>query len=350
MLVMPLRMLGMWIGQAQRATAAGERIFELLDEPEEIADQPERAAAARPGPGPSRSEGVDVRLRAGPPGPRGHRARDRSPAKRSRLIGRTGSGKTTLAALVPRFYDATAGRVLVDGTDVRDLERRSLRREIGVISQDPFLFSASIRDNIAFGMPDAPARRRRGRRAGRASARVHPRAPAGLRHGRGRARDHALGRAAAAHRHRPRAPHRPADPRPRRRDRVGGRDDRGSDPGGPARGHAGPDDDHHRPPPVHDRARRRDRRARSRADRRAGDAGRAPRGERALPRDPRARAPPAGGRADEGVAAPGLCYERRSPPSTGTLSTRSRVPPVPLPGLRWQRVVGWGAPDEGAGR
>jgi ATP-binding cassette subfamily B protein len=72
------------------------------------------------------------------------------------LIGPTGSGKTTLATLVPRFYDTTAGRVLVDGADVRDLARRSLRREIGVISQDPFLFSASIRDNIALGMPDAP--------------------------------------------------------------------------------------------------------------------------------------------------------------------------------------------------
>jgi ATP-binding cassette subfamily B protein len=72
------------------------------------------------------------------------------------LIGRTGSGKTTLAALVPRFYEVTAGRVLVDGVDVRDVRRRSLRREIGVISQDPFLFSASVRDNIAFGLPDAP--------------------------------------------------------------------------------------------------------------------------------------------------------------------------------------------------
>jgi ATP-binding cassette subfamily B protein len=79
-----------------------------------------------------------------------------APGRTVALIGRTGSGKTTLAALVPRFYEATAGRVLVDGIDVRDLERRSLRREIGVISQDPFLFSASIRDNIAFGMPDAP--------------------------------------------------------------------------------------------------------------------------------------------------------------------------------------------------
>ena len=154
MLVMPLRMLGMWIGQAQRATAAGERIFELLDEPEEIADRPD-AQTLPPGPGevefrgvdfayePSRSilQGIDLIVPAG---------------RTVALIGRTGSGKTTLAALVPRFYEATTGRVLVDGVDVRDLKRRSLRREVGVISQDPFLFSASIRDNIAFGMPDAP--------------------------------------------------------------------------------------------------------------------------------------------------------------------------------------------------
>jgi ATP-binding cassette subfamily B protein len=72
------------------------------------------------------------------------------------LIGHTGSGKTTLASLVPRFYDVQSGRVLVDGVDVRELDRRSLRRTIGVISQDPFLFSASVRDNIAFGIPDAP--------------------------------------------------------------------------------------------------------------------------------------------------------------------------------------------------
>ena len=78
------------------------------------------------------------------------------PGQTLALIGRTGSGKTTLASLVPRFYEATAGRVLVDGVDVRDLERRTLRREIGVIAQDPFLFSASVRDNIAFGVPDAP--------------------------------------------------------------------------------------------------------------------------------------------------------------------------------------------------
>jgi ABC-type multidrug transport system fused ATPase/permease subunit len=154
MLVMPLRMLGMWVGQAQRATAAGERIFDILDEPEEIADRPDARPLA-PGPGEVRFEAVRFAYAEGKPV-----LEDVDlvvPAGRTvALIGRTGSGKTTLAALVPRFYEASGGRVLVDGVDVRDLQRRSLRREIGVISQDPFLFSASIRDNIAFGMPDAP--------------------------------------------------------------------------------------------------------------------------------------------------------------------------------------------------
>ncbi len=154
MLVMPLRMLGMWVGQAQRATAAGERIFEILDEPEEIADAP-GARPLPPGPGALVFEDVDFGYEPGRPVLEGVDL-EIAPGRTVALIGRTGSGKTTLAALVPRFYDATAGRVLVDGVDVRDLERRSLRREIGVISQDPFLFSASIRDNIAFGMPDAP--------------------------------------------------------------------------------------------------------------------------------------------------------------------------------------------------
>src|SRR5207302_8387359 len=70
------------------------------------------------------------------------------------LIGHAGSGKSTLPSLVPRFYDVTAGRVTVDGLDVRDTELTSLRRAIGVISQDPFLFSATVRENIAFGAGD----------------------------------------------------------------------------------------------------------------------------------------------------------------------------------------------------
>ncbi len=154
MLVMPLRMLGMWIGQAQRAIAAGQRIFEILDEPEDVADPPD-AVMLPAGAGSVVLEDVsfgydDERLVLGGV------SLDIPAGRTIALIGRTGSGKTTLATLVPRFYDVLGGRVLVDGVDVRHLVRRSLRREIGVIAQDPFLFSTSIRDNIALGMPDAP--------------------------------------------------------------------------------------------------------------------------------------------------------------------------------------------------
>jgi ABC-type multidrug transport system fused ATPase/permease subunit len=152
LLVMPLRSLGMWIGQAQRATASGERIFQVIDEPEEIADK--RAAVGLPSgdgairfqdvsfsylPGRPVLEHVDLALDAG---------------TTLALIGHTGSGKTTLASLVPRFYDVDSGRVVVDGVDVRDITLTSLRREIGVIPQDPFLFSTTVRENIAFGRPE----------------------------------------------------------------------------------------------------------------------------------------------------------------------------------------------------
>jgi ABC-type multidrug transport system fused ATPase/permease subunit len=154
MLVMPLRMLGMWVGQAVRAIASGERIFEVLDEPQEIADRP-GAKPLSPGPGAISFEDVSFEYEPGRPV---LKEVDLvvEPGRTIALIGRTGSGKTTLASLIPRFYDATTGHVRVDGIDVRALERRSLRREIGVIAQDPFLFSASVRDNIAFGVPDAP--------------------------------------------------------------------------------------------------------------------------------------------------------------------------------------------------
>jgi ABC-type multidrug transport system fused ATPase/permease subunit len=151
MLIMPLRMLGMWIGQAQRATASGERIFQVLDEPEEVTDRPD-AIDLPDGPGHVRFErvsfgydpkrlvldGIDLEIR---------------PGRTVALIGHTGSGKTTVASLAPRFYDVTEGRVAIDGHDVRDVTLTSLRSEIGVVSQDPFLFSATVRENIAFGAP-----------------------------------------------------------------------------------------------------------------------------------------------------------------------------------------------------
>jgi ABC-type multidrug transport system fused ATPase/permease subunit len=153
MLIMPLRMLGMWIGQSQRATASGERIFQILDEPEEIADRP-GALELPAGDGhvifdqvgfgydPKRPVLACIDL-------------DIEPGRNVAVIGHTGSGKTTLTALVPRFYDVTSGRVRVDGADVREVKLTSLRRAIAVISQDPFLFSTTVRENIAFGAPDA---------------------------------------------------------------------------------------------------------------------------------------------------------------------------------------------------
>jgi ABC-type multidrug transport system fused ATPase/permease subunit len=152
MLIMPLRSLGMWIGQAQRATASGERIFQVMDEPEEIADHPE-AVELPEGAGDLRFEGVGFDYMEGRPMLQDIDL-DVAAGKTIALIGHTGSGKTTLTSLVPRFYDVTSGRVTLDGADVRDVKLNSLRHAIGVISQDPFLFSATVRENIMFGAPD----------------------------------------------------------------------------------------------------------------------------------------------------------------------------------------------------
>ena len=151
MLIMPLRSLGMWIGQAQRATASGERIFQVMDEPEEIADRPD-AGELPAGGGDLRFEGVGFEYMEGRPVLQSIDL-EVAAGKTIALIGHTGSGKTTLTSLVPRFYDVTSGRVTLDGVDVRDVKLNSLRHAIGVISQDPFLFSATVRENIMFGAP-----------------------------------------------------------------------------------------------------------------------------------------------------------------------------------------------------
>jgi ABC-type multidrug transport system fused ATPase/permease subunit len=152
LLVMPLRSLGMWVGQAQRATASGERIFQILDEPEDVADRT-KAVELPSGDGAIRFEDVSFSYFPGRPVLE-HLDLDIAAGTTVALIGHTGSGKTTVSSLVPRFYDVDSGRMLVDGVDVRDVKLASLRREIGVIPQDPFLFSTTVRDNIAFGLPD----------------------------------------------------------------------------------------------------------------------------------------------------------------------------------------------------
>jgi ABC-type multidrug transport system fused ATPase/permease subunit len=153
LLVMPLRMLGMWIGQMQRAAASGERIFEVIDEPEDVTEKP-AAIELPPGDGRVHFERVSFEYAPGRPVLK-EIDLALEPGRNVALIGHTGSGKTTLVSLVPRFYDVTAGRVVVDGADVRDVKLASLRRAIGIVAQDPFLFSATVRENIAFGAPDA---------------------------------------------------------------------------------------------------------------------------------------------------------------------------------------------------
>jgi len=150
----PLGQLGFIISQMSQAAASANRIFEILDAPNEVTDKPD----AIPLP-PIRGEVVfdhvsfryfgsselvldDVSFRA-------------EPGQTVAILGATGSGKSSIINLIPRFYDVTSGRVLIDGYDVRDVTIESLRRQIGIVLQETNLFTGTIRDNIAFGRPDA---------------------------------------------------------------------------------------------------------------------------------------------------------------------------------------------------
>jgi ABC-type multidrug transport system fused ATPase/permease subunit len=154
MLLSPMRTLGVSLGMAQRATASGARLFELLDRPAEIVTSP----AARPlaeGSGEVRFEGVSLVYE----GAQQPALRDVDLTVRAgstvALVGATAAGKTTLISLIPRLYDPTAGRVLVDGQDVRDVELASLRAAVAIVDDNPFLFSASVAENIAYARADA---------------------------------------------------------------------------------------------------------------------------------------------------------------------------------------------------
>jgi ABC-type multidrug transport system fused ATPase/permease subunit len=154
MLIGPMRQLGIALGLAQRATASGARLFELLDRAPRLSNPPE----ARPLPADGRGrvelrgvtfaypsgtvalDGVDLDVEAG---------------TTVALVGATGSGKTTLIQLLPRLYDVTDGEVRVDGVDVREADLRELRPSIAVVDDDPFLFSVTVHENIAYARPEA---------------------------------------------------------------------------------------------------------------------------------------------------------------------------------------------------
>jgi ATP-binding cassette subfamily B protein len=155
MLQAPFQMLGMLVMLGQRASASAKRIYEVLDEQPAIIDAPDArdllrcegdvefdsVAFAYGDEQPLVLDGLSLHLR---------------PGETVAMVGRTGTGKTTVSRLLPRFYDVRSGAVRVDGHDVRRLSLASLRSQVGVVLDEPFLFSTSIRDNIAYGRPEAP--------------------------------------------------------------------------------------------------------------------------------------------------------------------------------------------------
>ena len=153
MLIWPVRMMGYILGVMQRSAASSKRVFELLDWKSTIVEKP-GATHLPPVEGRIRFEHVsfsyeddlhvleEINFTA-------------EPGEVIAVVGSTGSGKSTLVHLLPRFYDVSHGRVTIDGYDVRDVTLESLRNQIGVVLQENFLFSTTIRENIAYGRPQA---------------------------------------------------------------------------------------------------------------------------------------------------------------------------------------------------
>ncbi|UCH02422.1 MAG: ABC transporter ATP-binding protein [Candidatus Bathyarchaeota archaeon] len=153
MLLMPARFFGGFISGYQRAMAAGTRVFEIINRRPDVEDKPggielsgirghvkfENVSFSYDG---SNLVLKDINLEA-------------EPGETIAVLGHTGSGKSSIIQLIPRFYNVTTGKITIDGYDIRDIRTRSLRRNIGVVAQDSFLFSRTIRENIAFGKPDA---------------------------------------------------------------------------------------------------------------------------------------------------------------------------------------------------
>jgi ATP-binding cassette subfamily B protein len=149
----PLRQLGNLYNQVQGALAGAERIFQLLDTPPDRMDAPRAVTFSRVA-GEVELDHVDFSYVPGVPVLRDICLHAR-PGQRIALVGPTGAGKTTLVNLLSRFYDIDAGSIRIDGVDIRNVSRESLRRQLGVVLQHSFLFSESVMENIRYGRLDA---------------------------------------------------------------------------------------------------------------------------------------------------------------------------------------------------
>ena len=152
-LSMPVRMIGWMVNSYARATSAGQRLFEILDYESPVEDSTDALPMARAR-GHVRFENVSFAYEGGG-NVLTNISLDVPPGKVIALLGAPGSGKSSIVNMIPRFYDPTEGRVTVDGVDVQDVSLASLRRNVGMVQQDVFLFADSIRDNIAYGREDA---------------------------------------------------------------------------------------------------------------------------------------------------------------------------------------------------
>jgi ATP-binding cassette subfamily B protein len=152
----PLETISQKVGDVQSSLASAERAFELLDESPDVKEKPHarRIARAR-----GAIEFRDVSFAYNGDGTVLHDVSfEVSPGTRLGVIGRTGAGKTTLMSLITRFYDPTAGKILLDGADLRDYKLADLRNQFGIVLQEPVLFSTSIAENIAYARPGARIR------------------------------------------------------------------------------------------------------------------------------------------------------------------------------------------------
>jgi ABC-type multidrug transport system fused ATPase/permease subunit len=153
-LISPMRTLGYMLGAAQRATASGARIFQVLDREPQMATPPGTPELPA-GPGRVSLSGVGLTFEGSPQPALSDIDLEIEPGRTIALVGAMGSGKTALVSLLPRLYDVGAGTVRIDGADVSAVDLVSLRREIATVNDDPFLFSATVHDNIAYARPEA---------------------------------------------------------------------------------------------------------------------------------------------------------------------------------------------------